>query len=193
LRQQALEQVEKSHQVRVSLTDLVLRAVALALRECPQANSIWQDGGVTRLDRVDVGLVVKVRDGLMVPVIRQADRLALPELARRRAELVEAVRAERSPAEALQGGATAVSNLGQRRVQEFAPIINPPHSSMLGLGRAAPRPAVVENRLCIRQTLSLTLAVDHRVMDGDPAAEFLDRIVELLEHPFSLFCEVSPP
>jgi pyruvate dehydrogenase E2 component (dihydrolipoamide acetyltransferase) len=92
----------------------------------------------------------------------------------------------------LQGGAASLTNLGKRRVDEFTPIISPPQSTMLAIGRVAERPAAFEGRLCLRHTMHLTLAVDHRVMDGVPAAEFFDRIVEVLEKPFQLLCDTNP-
>ena len=191
LREQNLETFEKRCGVRPSLTDFLLRAMALALRDHPQANSIWQNGSIVQLPGIDVGMVMHKGDGLLVPIIHHADRLSLADLARQRIKLIEAVRAGKTPADIFQGGATSLTNLGKHRVDEFTPIISPPQSSMLAVGRLAERPAAFEGRLCLRQTLHLTLSVDHRVMDGVPAAEFLDRIVELLEKPFLLFCDMS--
>jgi pyruvate dehydrogenase E2 component (dihydrolipoamide acetyltransferase) len=190
LRQQNVESYEKRCGVRPSLTDFLLRAMALALHDCPQANRIWQNDTIVPLPTVDVGLVVQVSDGLMVPIIHQADRLGLVELVRERVKWTEAVRSGTAPANAFQGGAASLTNLGRHRVDAFAPIISPPQSSMLAVGRVAERPAAFEGRICLRQTMCLTLAVDHRVMDGVPAAEFLDRIVDLLEKPFVLLCDI---
>jgi pyruvate dehydrogenase E2 component (dihydrolipoamide acetyltransferase) len=184
LREQNVEAIEKRSGVRLSLTDFLLRAMALALRDCPQANSIWQNGLIVPLPSVDVGLVIQVSDGLMVPIIQQADQFSVVEMARQRINLTGTVRSGKTPADIFQGGATSLTNLGKHRVDEFTPIISPPQSSMLAVGRLAERPAVHEGRLCLRQTMHLTLSIDHRVMDGVPAAEFLDRIVELLENPF---------
>ncbi len=191
LREQNLEIIEKCCAVRPSLTDFLLRAMALALRDHPQANSIWQNGAIAQLPTIDVGMVMQVGDGLLVPILHHADRLSLTEIARRRIELAEAARSGKASADLFAGGATSLTNLGKRRVDEFAPIISPPQSSMLAVGRLAERPAAFEGRLCLRRTLILTLSADHRVMDGVPAAAFLDRIAELLEKPFLLFCDVS--
>jgi pyruvate dehydrogenase E2 component (dihydrolipoamide acetyltransferase) len=191
LKDQSLEALEKCSGHRPSLTDFLLRAMALALRDCPQANRIWQDGAIVPLPSIDVGLVIQVGDGLLVPILHRADRLSLAEIVRARAELMAAIRSGKTSADLFQGGATSLTNLGKRRVDEFTPIISPPQSSMLAVGRVAQRPAAFEGQLCLRQTLHVTLSADHRVMDGVPAAEFLDRIVELLEKPFLLFCERS--
>ena len=157
----------------------------------PQANRIWQNGSIVPLPTVDVGLVVQVEDGLLVPILHEADRLGLANVVRQRAKLTATVRSGKMPADSLQGGATSLSNLGKQRVDEFTPIIQPPQSSMLAIGRMAERPAAVEGRLCLRHTVHMTLLVDHRVIDGVPAAQFFDRIVELLENPFLLLCETS--
>jgi pyruvate dehydrogenase E2 component (dihydrolipoamide acetyltransferase) len=191
LREQNIQAFEKCCGLRPSLTDFLLRAMAMALRDCPQTNRIWQNDTIVQLPSVDVGLVVQVGDGLLVPIVHHADRLSLFDMAKERKRLTDALRSGKTPADIFQGGATSLTNLGKHRVDEFAPIISPPQSSMLAVGRLAERPAAHEGRLCLRQTMHLTLSVDHRVMDGVPAAEFLDRIVELLENPFLLLCDMS--
>lgn len=183
LRAQLLAEVEAACGLRLSLTDLLLRALARALGESPQANSIWLDGAVLPLRDVAVGLVVGLEDGLLVPVIRQADQLGLVEMVRRRSELAAAARGGRLGSAALEPAASSVSNLGQTRVDDFSAVIYPPQSSMLAVGRLAVRPFVVDGRLEARPTLRLSLAVDHRVMDGGPAASFLGRIAAYLEEP----------
>lgn len=190
LRTQALESIEQCCGQRPSLTDFILRALILAVRDCPQANRIWQNDTIVALPSVDVGLVVQLDDGLMVPILHHADQLGMVDLIRQRAAVVAAIRSGKTPADLFQGGATSLSNLGKHRVDEFTPIISPPQSSMLAVGRVAERPAAFEGRLCLRHTMHATLSVDHRVMDGVPAAAFLDRIVELLEKPFLLLCDI---
>ena len=191
LRTQTLETIERCCGQRPSLTDFILRAMSLALRDCPRANCIWQNDAIVELPCIDVGLVVQVADGLLVPIIHHADRLSMIDLVRERAAVVAVLRSGKSPSDMFQGAATSLTNLGKHRVDEFAAIISPPQSSMLAVGRVAERPAAFEGRLCLRHTLHLTLSVDHRVMDGVPAAEFLDRIVELLEKPFILLCDTD--
>ena len=183
LRNGLLPEVERGVGVRLTLTDLLLRAQGLALRDCPYANATWEAG---RLPSCDVGLVVGLDDGLLVPIVRAVDAGDLAALAKQRAGLTEAARAGRLTAEAMQGGATSLSNLGATCVDEFTAVIAPPQSSMLAVGRAVPRAFVVGRELTVRTTLRLCLSVDHRVMDGGAAAKFLGRMVELVEHPEKL-------
>jgi pyruvate dehydrogenase E2 component (dihydrolipoamide acetyltransferase) len=192
LRAQMLATIERCSGQRPSLTDFILRAMVLALQACPHANRIWQNDTIVELPGIDVGLVIQQGDGLMVPIIHHADRLGIVDLVRQRAAVVDAVRSGKTSADLFQGGATSLTNLGKHRVDEFAAVISPPQSSMLAVGRVAERPAAFEGRLCLRQTMHLTLSVDHRVMDGVPAAEFFDHIVGLLEKPFPLVCDTSP-
>lgn len=186
LREHLLERVESECGVRLTLTDFLLRAQALALRDFPAANSVWQENNIVRYADADVGLVVGLPDGLLIPIIRAAQNLSLVQIAQERVRLIETVRAGRFTAELLAGGATSLSNLGTTRTDEFAAVIAPHQSSMLAVGRAAPRPYVVDGRLEIRTTIWLCLSVDHRVLDGGPAAEFLGRVVGLLEAPKAL-------
>ncbi len=183
LKDQITPDIERSAGVKLTLTDFLLRAMARTLAKFPCANCIWQNQTLVKLPTVDLGLVVSLPDGLLVPIVRQTDKLTLSELAKCRAELTAAARAGKLSAADTKGGAMSLSNLGNRAVDEFAPVIAPPQSSMLACGRAAPRPFVVQNQLAIRTTLRLCLAVDHRVLDGAPAAEVLGCIVYFLEHP----------
>ena len=183
LREKLVPVIEREVGVKLTLTDLLVCAMARTLPEFPYANCIWQHNTLVKLPSIDIGIVVGLPDGLLIPILRNADRLTLAQLARQRSDLADAARAGKLSAEAMQGGATSLSNLGAGPVDEFAAVIAPPHSSMLAAGRAAPRPFVVEGKLAVRTTLRLCLSVDHRVMDGSPAAQWLGRIVDLLEHP----------
>lgn len=181
------EIAEKRFGVRLSFTDFIVRAVALALKAHPFANRIWGDESMSQYATADVGLVVAVRDGLLIPVIRQADKLSLGELAQVRRDLVEKCESGKLPIESTHGAAAALTNLGRSRVDDFDAVISPPRSSMLAVGNLRERPYVVDGQLSVRPTLRLSLAVDHRVMDGQPASQFLDTIVEGLEVPEATF------
>jgi len=185
LRESVLASIEKQTGVRVTLTDFLLAALARALNDYPFANRVWRDG-LLELPCVDVGLLVATDEGLIAPVLRDAPQLELAMLAAERARLVDGARRRRLPADAFGDGAASLSNLGTSRADEFAAIILPHQSSMLAVGRAAPRPFVVNGQLAVRTTLRLCLSLDHRVLDGATGAQFLGRIVELLESPHQL-------
>jgi pyruvate dehydrogenase E2 component (dihydrolipoamide acetyltransferase) len=122
----------------------------------------------------------------VVPVLRNADRRSLRELAGELLELVSKARAGRlSPAE-MQGGAFSITNLGAYRIDGFTPILNPPETAILGVGRIADKPVVIDGSLAVRTMSTLSLSFDHRVVDGAPAAAFLARVAELLERPYAL-------
>ena len=186
LREDLLPEIESREGVRLTLTDFILRAQAMALRQFPAANGIWLNDDIVKAPGGDVGLVVGLPEGLMIPIVRSPATGDLGGLAKQRASLVTAARAGTLSLEALQGGATSLSNLGNTRVDEFAAVIAPPQSTILAVGRAAPRPYVLGGKLAVRSTLRLCLSVDHRVLDGAPAAEFLGLIVDLLETPGKL-------
>lgn len=181
-RRQLLEPIEKEYNVRITLTDFVIYAQALALRDHPLANRIWQNDKILQFPACNIGILVSLDDGLLIPVVAQADQLGLVGLASKRAQLVAAARAGKMPADN-QTCPTAVSNLGTTRVDDFIAIIPPPQSSVLAIGHAAPRPYVVEGQLAVRQTMHLCLSIDHRVLDGMIAGNYLGRVVELLENP----------
>jgi len=186
LREDLLPDIESATGLRVTLSDFLLRAQALALQDFPSANAVWQNNTLTSYADADVGVVVGLPDGLLIPIIRAAQKLTLVEIARERTRLIGLARAGKVNAEMLAGGATSLSNLGTTRTDEFAAVIAPHQSSMLAVGRAAQRPHVVEGRLEVRTTMWLCLSVDHRVLDGGPGAEFLGRIANLLETPGAL-------
>jgi pyruvate dehydrogenase E2 component (dihydrolipoamide acetyltransferase) len=183
LREDLLPEIESATGLRVTLSDFLLRAQALALKDFPAANCIWADDALVPLPACDVGLVVGLPEGLMIPVLRAANEDDLAAVTKQRAALVAAAKAGKLTQEQMQGGATSFSNLGNSPVDEFAAVISPGQSSMLAIGRAIPRPCGFGGKLALRTTLKLCLSVDHRVLDGGPAGEFLGRIVEYLECP----------
>jgi pyruvate dehydrogenase E2 component (dihydrolipoamide acetyltransferase) len=169
---------------------LIAKAVALALGEHRAVLAQWVDGapgGLRQLDGVHVGVAVALQpEGLVVPVLRDAATRSLRELASDLLALADKARAGRlSPAE-MQGGAFTITNLGAYRIDGFTPIINPPETAILGVGRIAPRAVVVDGRVEPRTMATLSLSFDHRVVDGAPAAAFLARLAELLERPYTL-------
>ena len=169
-----------------SVTDFVLRAVALALRKTPALNTSFQNDSMAHFEDIHVGLVVGQPEGMMVPVIRHADRKNLCELAAATRRLrAKAAAGELSQAE-LTGATFTVSNLGMFGVDQFIAVINPVEAAILALGAIRLRPAVVEQNIVPRPLMTATLSADHRAVDGIEAARFLGALQQLLENPLLL-------
>jgi len=170
-----------------SVNDLVVRAAALALRDHPRINSRWEDGEIVDPGRIDVGVAVATDDdGLVVPVLRDADRVPLGELAATARDLTRRARTgEATPAE-LAGATFSISNLGMLGVAHFTAVIGPRQGAILAVGAAAQRYVPVDGQPTLRPIAQLTLTADHRVIYGAHAAAYLDRLRTLLEHPAGL-------
>lgn len=172
---------------RVTVNDLVLKATALALRNHPDLNAhVLDDGTLRRFRRVHLGIMVATPDGLIAPVLRDADRLPLLQLAREARRLIEGTHAKRLRQEEYTGATFSVSNLGMYDVVNFVAIINPPQAGILAVGRAQDRPVVRSGQVVVRPVLQLTVSADHRVTDGVGAAQFLVEVKRLLENPVRL-------
>ena len=169
-----------------SLNDFIVRAASLALRKHPILNSTIVDKEIHLLSHIHMGMAVAVPGGLMVPVIRDADTLSIFELARVTRELAEDCRAGSISLDALEGGTFAVTSLGTYGVDMFTPVINPGNVGILGVGRLREGGKWEGERFVKTQVLTLSLTFDHRVVDGAPAAEFLQTINELLARPLVL-------
>ncbi|MFN8556399.1 MAG: dihydrolipoamide acetyltransferase family protein [Dehalococcoidia bacterium] len=175
--------------VRPTYTDLVVKAAARALRDHPSVNASL-DGDVIRLHaEIHVGVAVALESGLIVPVVRQADRTPLKRLSRTVATLAERARAGTLGFDDVAGGTFSVTSLGMYEVDTFTPIINPPQAAILGVGRIRESVALVGREVVERRVMALSLTIDHRILDGAPAAEYLRRVKHLLERPFLLLME----
>lgn len=168
---------------RASYTEVVVRACALALRDHPRLAASWMPDGLVHPDRIDVGVAVTLEDGLIVPVVRDADHKTVDVLGREIADLAERARTGRLEAPETEGACFSVTNLGGYRIDAFTPLLNPPQTAILGVGRARPRPAVVDGSVVARTLVVLSLTFDHQVVDGAPAAAFLGAVIDLLESP----------
>jgi pyruvate dehydrogenase E2 component (dihydrolipoamide acetyltransferase) len=172
--------------------DMVIKACALALREFPSANSSYRDGRLQLHSRVNVGMAVAVDDdeptggALVVPTVFDADQKSLGEIARETRALAARVREHSITPPELGGGTFTVSNLGMFGIASFTAIITPPQAAILSVGSLGPRAVVRDGELLARNTMTVTLACDHRILYGAPAARFLARIRELLEAPAAL-------
>jgi len=172
--------------VKVSVNDLVVKAVAAAHRAVPEMNVIWTPDAVRSFDTVDVAVAVATDRGLLTPVLRDVTALPVGAVAERTRELAGRARAGKLKQDELEGGTISVTNLGMHGVEEFAAIINPPHAAILAVGAVRDEPVVREGAVVPGKKMTVTLSVDHRPVDGVVAARWLTALVELLEHPVRL-------
>lgn len=166
---------------KLTLTAFVLRAVALTLREHPRLNALMREKEIELVEDINLGLAVSLDDGLMVPVIRQADRKSVTELARESRELATGARAGKLSPGSYQRGTFTVTNLGMTGIDGFTPILNPPQVGILGVTRVADRAVVREGKIVVAPMMGLHLVFDHRAVDGYPAALFLSDLARRIE------------
>ena len=162
---------------------MIAKLTALALGEHPALNASWQNGAPHQYESVHLGLAVDTEGGLLVPVIRDADSKSLAQIATEARALALKARRHTLGPDALQGGTFTISNLGMYGVDAFTPIINLPQAAILGLGRIVEKPAVFQGQVVPRALMALSLTFDHRILDGGPAARFLDRVRTFIEQP----------
>lgn len=172
--------------VKVSYNDLIIKAVAMALRQMPQVNVSFAGDRLIQKQDVHIGVAVALEQGLIVPVLHHADTRGLLDLARESQRLAEAARTNKLRPEDLVGGTFTISNLGMFDVESFTAVINPPESAILAVGSITPTPAVVDGQIVVRERMKVTLSSDHRALDGAVAARFLQEVKRLLEEPFGL-------
>ena len=173
----------RSHRLRPQFQDLVLKAVARALTEHPRANSHLVDGEVREIANVNLGFALAVPDGLLVPVIHEADGKSLLEIAQHVREVAKRVREGNQTVEDLSWGTFTITGLGSFGIDAFNPLLNPPEVGILGFGRIVQKPAVVDGEIAVRSMLWLGLTFDHRAWDGAPAGEFLHAVSSHLSDP----------
>jgi pyruvate dehydrogenase E2 component (dihydrolipoamide acetyltransferase) len=169
--------------VAVSYNDLLLYILGRALRDHPRINASIEGDSIKVWRRIHVGLAVDTDRGLLVPVVQDVDRKGLAELALETRALAERAQAGQSSPDELQGGTFTLTNLGMYGIDAFTPLINLPESAILGVGRIKVQPAFVGNQVVARHMVWLSLSFDHRLVDGAPAARFLQRVVQLIERP----------
>jgi len=168
---------------KLSVNDFIIKAMALALQEVPAANATWTEGGMLRHKYSDVGVAVAVEDGLYTPVVHQAEMKSLSEISNEMRDLAERARKRRLAPHEYQGGTTSISNLGMYGIKNFDAVINPPHATILAVGVAEQRPAVVGEHVRPATMMSVTLSCDHRVVDGATGAALLAAFKTFIEDP----------
>ena len=172
---------------KVSFTDIIVKIVAIALAEFPRVNSMLLGEELRTMDDVNIGIAVGLEEDLLVPVIKNASSLSLVEISRSAKDLIERARNHTLTSKEMTGGTFTVSNLGMfGDVILFAPVINPPETAILGIGRANSKPIAIDGAIAVRPIVTLTLVFDHRVIDGMYATKFLQRVKELLQDPQKL-------
>lgn len=174
---------EGASPARISLNDLVIKAVARAHQLVPAMNVIWTPDAVRSFASVDIGIAIASPRGLMTPVLRSVESSGITAVAAAVSDLVERAGSGRLQQPELEGGTTTVTNLGMFGTENFAAIINPPHSSILAVGAVHRAPAVKKDKLAVASVMEVTLSVDHRAVDGTTAAEWMRAFVSLIQHP----------
>ena len=169
--------------------NMLMYITARTLREFPYLNARREGEAVRRLPNVHIGLAVDTERGLLVPVVRDADRKSIVQIAREAREKIDRALAGRSLPDELSGGTFTLTNLGMYGVGTFTPIINPPELAILGIGRIEQKPAAYQGSVQLRHRMALSLSFDHRLVDGGPAARFLRRLSELIEKPYLMLAE----
>jgi pyruvate dehydrogenase E2 component (dihydrolipoamide acetyltransferase) len=171
---------------KVSFNDIILKAVAAALRQHPACNAWWQDDRIRYWNEVHVSMAVAIEEGLITPVIRHTDLKSLREIAAESQDLAARARERRLTPEEYTGGTFSVSNLGMLDIDEFTAVINPPEAGILAIGRIVEKPVAHEGQVALRRRMRLTMSCDHRVIDGATGAQFLKTLKTMLENPLAL-------
>ena len=176
----------RSDAYKLTVNDFVIRAVALALKKVPAANAMWTEKAVRRYTTVDVAVAVAVEDGLITPVVRNADRKSLSEISNEIRELAGRAREGKLKPEEYQGGGFTISNLGMYGIKQFEAVINPPQAGILAVGAGEQRPVVKDGALATATVMTCTLSCDHRVIDGAIGADFLKTFKALVQDPLAV-------
>jgi pyruvate dehydrogenase E2 component (dihydrolipoamide acetyltransferase) len=171
---------------KISYNDIVVKATALALKKHPQVNSRWFDDRMQLNHHVHIGVAVAVPDGLVVPVVRFADEMALPQIGSQVKDYAVRARDKKLAPDEMEGSTFTISNLGMFGIDEFTSIINQPNSAILSVGAIVQKPVVKDGEIVVGSTMKLTLACDHRTVDGATGAQFLQTLREYIEQPLRL-------
>ncbi|SBW13764.1 branched-chain alpha-keto acid dehydrogenase subunit E2 [Brucella sp. 10RB9215] len=171
---------------KLSVNDMVIKATALALRDVPEANVSWTEGGMIKHKRSDVGVAVSIPGGLITPIVRHAEAKTLSAISNEMKDMAKRARDRKLKPEEYQGGSTSVSNLGMFGVKDFAAIINPPHATIFAIGAGEERAVVKKGEIKVATVMSVTLSTDHRAVDGALAAELAQAFKRHIENPMGM-------
>jgi pyruvate dehydrogenase E2 component (dihydrolipoamide acetyltransferase) len=185
LREQVNRRLEQDG-IKTSINDFIIRAVAAALSRHPEVNASWSDNAIVRHHRVHVGVAVAIEDGLITPIVRDADRKRVREIAIEVKELAGRAREKKLKPEEYTGATFSVSNLGMFGIVEFTAIINPPEAGIIAIGAVEQKPLVENGEVVVRPRMRITMSCDHRVIDGATGAKFLQTVREMIEDPMMI-------
>jgi len=177
---------EGEGQFKISVNDMMIKAVALALRDCPGLNVQYTDAETLHFPEIDISMAVSIPDGLITPIIRQADRKSLRAISAEARDLAKRARDGKLKPEEFQGGTFSISNMGMFGVREFAAIINPPQAGILAIAAGEKRAVVRGDQLAVATVMTATLSVDHRAVDGALGAQWLNALRNIVQNPYSL-------
>ena len=171
---------------KVSFNDIIIKAVATALVQHPACNAWWMDDRIRVWHEANIGMAVAVEDGLITPVIRNADQKSLRQISAESRDMAGRARERKLKPEEYTGSSFSISNLGMFDIEHFTAIINPPEAGILAIGKVREEPAVVNGQVVVRQKMRLTMSCDHRAIDGATGSAFLKTLKNLLENPLAL-------
>lgn len=171
---------------KLSVNDIIIKAVAMALRDCPEANAAWGGDRIIQYNNVDVSVAVAIDGGLITPIVRNADQKGLATISNEMKDLAKRARAGKLVPHEFQGGGFSISNLGMYGVKQFNAIINPPQSCILAVGAGEERVIVKNGQMQIANMVTMTVSSDHRVVDGAVGAVFLQALKNYIEQPYSM-------
>ena len=185
------KKINENNSIKVSFNDLIVKAISLAMKKNPNTNVYWQNDKIYKLNDIDVSVAVAIDEGLITPIIKNADSKGLNIISGEIRELAKLAKTNSLTPEQYTGGSITVSNLGMFGISEFAAIISPPQSSILAVGKIIKKPIVVNDEIIVGNTLKSTLSADHRVLDGAVAGKLLKDFNDMIEDPFEIWIKSS--
>ncbi|HHY70986.1 MAG TPA: 2-oxo acid dehydrogenase subunit E2 [Thermoanaerobacterales bacterium] len=186
LRQKLQAQVQNQYDAKLSYNDILIKVSATALKQNPVINSSFTQEQIILKQNINIGLAVALDDGLIVPVVKDADKKSLGVIAKETADLIQKAQDKKLLPDDYQGGTFTITNLGMYDIEKFSAIINQPETAILAVGKITKKPVVIDDKITIRPMMNLTLSCDHRAIDGAAGAKFLQNIKQILEEPMNM-------
>ena len=174
---------------KVTINDLIIKAVAFGMKKFPDINSSWIDTKIVRYSNIDISIAVALEDGLITPIVKNADEKSVLSISKEVKDLVSRARSGKLKPEEFQGGGFTISNLGMFGIKTFSAIINPPQSCIMAVGESKKQPVVIGEKIEIAEIMTVTLSVDHRAVDGALGAKFLNAFKYYIENPTVMLLE----